>query len=191
VRDAAGRQSVRVDQDAAEVVDVGERRTGDDEAARRALAAVETSSRSALKEMRQLLTVLRGPEDPEAGPLPGLADIADLVTALTDGGVRVTAHVTDEPVRPALQLTAYRIVQESLTNAVKHAPGAAVAVDVHVEQGSLLVQITSTGQASATGGGGTGRDGIRARVAAAGGSAQIGPTADGWCVRAELPLVAS
>ena len=163
---------------------------GDTEAAARALGAVEASSRSALKEMRQLLTVLRGPDEAEAGPLPGLADITRLVDGLTAGRVDVTAGVTTASVPPALQLTAYRIVQEALTNAVKHAPGSSVAVDVRVEGASLLVDVTSTGPVPPQASGGSGLDGIRARVAAAGGTVQTGPAAEGWSVRADLPLVA-
>ena len=163
---------------------------GDTEAAARALGAVEASSRSALKEMRQLLTVLRGPDEAEAGPLPGLADITRLVDGLTAGRVDVTAAVTTDSVPPALQLAAYRIVQEALTNAVKHAPGSAVAVDVRLEGDSLLVDVTSTGPVPPQASGGSGLDGIRARVAAAGGTVQTGPAAEGWSVRADLPLVA-
>ena len=164
---------------------------GDQETARRALGAVEASSRSALKEMRLLLTVLRGPGDAEAAPLPGLADIAGLVGGLADGGVRITADVTTEPVPVDVQLAAYRVVQEALTNAVRHAPGSSVDVGVRADAGSLLVDVVSRGAAAPTPGGGTGLDGIRARVAAAGGTVQAGPTTDGWAVRAVLPLVAA
>jgi signal transduction histidine kinase len=108
---------------------------GDDQAARTALTAVESTSRTAMREMRQLLGVLRETpgNGPEAGaPAPGLADIATLVSNVRAGGVAVTADVSPGrgPVRAATQLCAYRIVQESLTNALKHAPGAIVTVQV-------------------------------------------------------------
>ncbi len=91
----------------------------------------------------------------------------------------------------AVQLCAYRVVQEALTNAVKHAPGAIVTVRVTCAEGMLRVVVDSSGGTRpqrAAEGSGLGLAGIRARVAAAGGQSRIGATASGWRVEAQLPL---
>ena len=169
---------------------------GDERAARAALGAVESSSRTAMREMRQLLGVLR--ERPGNGsevdaPAPGLADIETLVSNVRAGGVAVTADVTPAtvPVPSATQLCAYRVVQEALTNAVKHAPGAIVTIRVASAKDMLSVVVDSSGGARPqreADSGGLGLAGIRARVAAAGGQSYIGATATGWHVEAQLPV---
>jgi signal transduction histidine kinase len=173
---------------------------GDEQTARAALTAVESTSRAAMREVRQLLGLLRDVSADDArddaavdAPLPGLADIATLVGNVRAGGVAVTAQVLPEAaqVPAAVQLCAYRVVQEALTNAVKHAPGAVVTVRVSSADGALRVVVDSAGgmrAPRAEEGGGLGLAGIRARVAAAGGRSRIGATTDGWCVDAELPL---
>jgi signal transduction histidine kinase len=169
---------------------------GDEQAARAALTAVESTSRTAMREMRQLLAVLR--DRPANGserdaPAPGLTDIATLVNNVRAGGVAVTADLPAGTARvpAAVQLCAYRVVQEALTNAVKHAPGAIVTVQVTAAEGVLRVVVDSSGgtrpQREAEGSG-LGLAGIRARVAAAGGQSSIGATANGWRVDAQLPL---
>lgn len=160
---------------------------GDTAAARTALAAVESSSRGALREMRQLLGVLRDASDDGAAPAPGLADLTALVDGVRAAGVEVAAEVVAADVPVPAQLCAYRVVQESLTNAVKHGRGP-VDVEVRRTGGSLHVSVRSHGSGTAGGGTGTGLDGIRARVAAAGGTTRIGPLDGGWSVEAELPL---
>jgi signal transduction histidine kinase len=177
--------------------------SGDAATARTALSAVEASSRAAFREMRELLGVLRGiggaestedaDRDASRPPAPGLADIASLVDNVRLGGVAVTAESEGDPtdVPRAVQLCAYRVVQESLTNAIKHAPGAIVAVRV-VGSGQLLrVAVETTGGTPAggeVGSSGLGLVGIRTRVAAAGGRVRMGPTPSGWLVEAELPV---
>jgi signal transduction histidine kinase len=173
---------------------------GDEQTARAALAAVESTSRAAMREMRQLLGVLRDVSGDDIrsvtevdAPLPGLADIAALVDNVRAGGVAVTAQVLLESgqVPAAVQLCAYRVVQEALTNAVKHAPGALVTVRVSSAGGTLSVVVDSAGglrAPHAAEGGGLGLAGIRARLAAAGGQSRIGSTADGWRVDAQLPV---
>ena len=163
---------------------------GDEATARKALEAVEASSRSALKEMRELLTVLRDPGDTRSGPLPGLADVEELVERLRAGGVAVTSSVTSDPVPEALQLTAYRVVQEALTNAVRHAAGGAVDVDVRVDGAQLLVAVRSEGTGGPARDGASGVEGMRTRVTAAGGVLHAGRTGAGWTVEAALPLAA-
>jgi signal transduction histidine kinase len=141
--------------------------------------------------MREVLTVLREPGEPASAPLPGLADLASLAEGLTAGGVPVTSSVTTEPVPEGVQLTAYRVVQEALTNAVRHAPGAAVEVDVRVEGARLLVAVRSHGAAGPARPGGSGVDGMRARVTAAGGELRAGPVDGAWSVEASLPMGAA
>ena len=149
-----------------------------------------------MREMRQLLGVLRdrsGNVSETDAPPPGLADIATLVGNVRAGGVAVTAELQPETgqARPEVQLCAYRVVQEALTNAVKHAPGAIVTVRVTSAEGTLHVVVDSSGGTRArreAEGGGLGVAGIRARVAAAGGQSRIGATAHGWRVDAHLPL---
>ena len=177
--------------------------SGDTATARNAMSAVESSSRSALREMRELLGVLRGIGDAEAAenveedasrpPAPGLADIASLIDNVRLGGVAVTweseGDFTD--VSAAIQLCAYRVVQESLTNAIKHAPGAIVAVRVVGSGQMLRVAVETTGGTPAGGNvdsGGLGLVGIRTRVAAAGGKVRMGPVRSGWLVEADLPV---
>jgi signal transduction histidine kinase len=150
--------------------------------------------------MRQLLGVLRDVSGDDVrsvaeadAPLPGLADIAALVDNVRAGGVAVTAQVLPAAgqVPAGVQLCAYRVVQEALTNAVKHAPGALVTVRVSSAGGTLSVVVDSVGglrAPHAAEGGGLGLAGIRARVAVAGGQSRIGATMDGWRVDAQLPL---
>jgi signal transduction histidine kinase len=176
--------------------------SGDTATARTAMSAVESSSRSAMREMRELLGVLRGIGDAEIAenaegdasrpPAPGLADIASLVDNARLGGVAVTSEnegdFTDVPA--AVQLCAYRVVQESLTNAIKHAAGAIVTVRVVGSEQMLRVVVETTGGTPAgedVSSSGLGLVGIRTRVAAAGGRVRMGPTPSGWLVEAELP----
>ena len=169
---------------------------GDARAARVALGAVESSSRTAMREMRQLLGVLRDRRSDGSevdAPAPGLADIETLVSNVRAGGVAVTAEVSPASVRvpSATQLCAYRVVQEALTNAVKHAPGAIVTVRVAAAKEMLSVVVDSSGGARPqreADSGNLGLAGIRARVAAAGGQSYIGATATGWHVEAQLPV---
>jgi len=177
--------------------------SGDTSAARTALSAVESSSRTAMREMRELLGVLRGIGDAESAedadriasepPVPGLDDIASLVDNVRLAGVAVTAETHGDlaDVPRAVQLCAYRVVQESLTNAIKHAPGAIVAVRV-VGSGQLLrVAVETTGgspEGEGVGSGGFGLAGIRTRVAAAGGRVRMGPTPSGWLIEADMPM---
>jgi signal transduction histidine kinase len=169
---------------------------GDERAARAALRAVESTSRTAIREMRQLLGVLRGGPGPVVQsdlPPPGLADIAALVDNVRAGGVAVTADVPAETGQaPAdVQLCAYRVIQEALTNAVKHAPGALVTVRVTSAEGMLRVVVDSSGGAKAyraAESGGLGVAGMRTRIAAVGGQSCIGATAHGWRVDVQLPV---
>ena len=162
--------------------------------ARAALSAVESSSRSALQEMRQLLNVLRaGDAAATRLPMPGLSDLQGLVDGLRGQGVPVQLSVRGVDDLPeAVSVCVYRVVQEALTNAVKHAPGSPVAVDLVATDGDVLVAVENQAQhqAARLAGGGHGLRGMRERVAALGGEVTAGPTDDhpGWLLRARIPI---
>jgi signal transduction histidine kinase len=165
--------------------------SGDPMTARAAMTAVEASSRTAMGELRQMLGVLT--DEPGGSPAPGLGDLAALVDNVRAGGVVVELQCAGEldAVPQATQLGAYRLVQEAMTNAVKHAPGSLVSVRVRAADGCLFVEVESSGGSGTQqqrGGGGSGLDGLRARVAALSGQLCSERTADGWLLRAELPL---
>ncbi len=162
-------------------------------AARTALSAVESASRSALTEMRQLLGGLRAGDAGEYGPTPGLADLPSLVEGLRAQGVPVALSVGELGEVPgAASLAAYRVVQEALTNAVKHAAGSQVTVAVAASGGALLATVEDYAQQAAPQGErveGHGLAGMRERVAGLGGEVSAGPAGDhpGWRVRARIP----
>ena len=166
----------------------------DPAAAVRAMAAVENAGRQALDELRHLLGVLRPTPLPEAmQPQPVLAEIDPLVEEIRQAGLDVTltteGDVTGLPAR--VELSAYRIVQESLTNVVKHAgPGARARVRLANDGSSLLVEVTDDGSGATILPGAThGLIGMRERALLLGGSLDVGPGADGgFIVRARLPL---
>jgi signal transduction histidine kinase len=161
-------------------------------AARTALSAVESASRAALTEMRQLLGGLRAGDAGEYRPAPGLGDLPSLVEGLRTQGVAVTLSVDELGEVPgAASLAAYRVVQEALTNAVKHSAGSRVTVSVAASGGALLATVEDYAQAPPQGErvGGHGLAGMRERVAGLGGEVSAGPADDhpGWRVRARIP----
>jgi signal transduction histidine kinase len=164
-----------------------------------ALDAINTATRSALAELRALLTVLReGDPDghgpgADTAPLPALSDLPALGEQAGAANVTVRTRVDGDlaEVPRAVSLTGYRIVQEAVTNAVKHAAPTEVCVDVGVTRGLVTLEIINgpAGASAAPGGGaGAGLAGIRERVAAFGGEFAARPTAaGGWIVSATLP----
>ena len=170
---------------------------GDTEAARTAVTAVESSSRTAMREMRQMLGVLvdvgRERQSLPDSPAPRIADISTLAANLeaADVPVTVTIHGPVDGLPATVQLTVYRVVQEALTNALKHSPGAPVTVEVRAEQGTLRLTVTTIGgkvKVDKRESGGLGLSGSLARVEAMGGEFRAGATPDGWSVEARLPL---
>lgn len=166
---------------------------GDADAARQRMAAVETASRAAMQEMRQLLDVLREQQDHDRTPSPSAFDIEDLVEASRAGGLEISLEVHgDMAAVPASGgLAAYRIVQESLTNVMKHAPGARVTVRLDAHSTGTVLEVRNHGgvRRHESGDHGHGVIGMRERVAALGGTISIGPLddEDGWQVVAHLP----
>jgi signal transduction histidine kinase len=161
--------------------------------AREPLATIRRSAKTSLEEMRHLLGVLR--EDGDGGelaPQPGLAQLDELVERARGAGVDVTLDVSGEPreLAPGLDLSAYRIVQEALTNVRKHADGAPATVRVAWEPRALALEIRDRGPGGAgTNGNGHGLVGMRERVRVHGGELHAGPSAGGgFAVKARLPL---
>jgi signal transduction histidine kinase len=164
---------------------------GDSATARAAMSAVEASSRTAMGELRQMLGVLS--DDASEAPSPGIGDIAALVENVRTGGVVVDLEITGsfDAMPRATQLSAYRIVQEGLTNALKHAPGSLVQVRVCHAHDRLTVTVESSGGSRAQPAGdhtGFGLEGLRARVAALSGNLRSVRTTDGWLLDAEIPV---
>jgi signal transduction histidine kinase len=164
--------------------------------AARALASIEATSRDALREMRRLLGVLR---DESAGtdlaPAHGLADVGQLITGTADAGVRVQLEIRGDqrPVPPGVDLAAYRIIQEALTNVVKHAGTTASRVVVTYADDAICLEITDDGHGAPVGavaaGAGHGIAGMRERAGLFGGEFTAGPLPRrGFRVAARLPL---
>jgi signal transduction histidine kinase len=168
----------------------------DPAAAEKALATIEETTRSALAEMRQLLGILRadgGAEPAALMPAPGLADLDGLVADVGRSGVEVTLRVHgDRPaVPPGVDLSAYRVVQESLTNVLKHAGPAKAVVDVRYTETAVTVEVADDGRGAAAPAvpGGHGLAGMRERVAVHGGALDAGPIdGGGFRVFARFPL---
>lgn len=156
--------------------------------------AIRETARAALTEIRSMLDVLRTDDDDLPGRAsPGIAAIAGLVDAASAAGTPASLDVrlTDAPVPPAVDLAAYRIVQESLTNARRHAAGAPAAVAVEQQQDRLTVRVVNGRSAAAAtaNGSGYGIAGMRERAEALGGRVEAQPTGDGgFAVTALLPL---
>jgi hypothetical protein len=159
------------------------------------------ASRQALTELRRLLGVLRGPGQlPQAAPSPSLGDLGGVLDQVRGAGLMVALTVTGEAgaLGPGVELAAYRIVQEALTNALRQAAAPAAAVSLRYEPGYVTVSVTDTGPPCAAAGrprggelpGGFGLAGITERVASCGGTLTVGPTAaGGFAVTARLPAL--
>ncbi|GAA3438804.1 histidine kinase [Kutzneria kofuensis] len=162
------------------------------EEARRALASIEETSRAGLTELRQMLPLLRAADDGEPEPTeatPGLADLDTLVRRAAEVGVAVTVEIDGaRPLAAGLELSAYRIVQEAITNVIKHAGPARVTVVLRYAVDELIIEVADDGSGGVATTGGHGILGMRERVALYGGSLTAGPEPDGgFLVRAVLP----
>jgi signal transduction histidine kinase len=163
------------------------------ERAERAMRSVADTARAALGELRRMLGVLRS----EAGlaPQPDLAGVADLVASVDRAGLAVELRTwgSERPVGGVIGLTAYRIVQEALTNVLRHAHAERACVELGFDDDALVVRVTDDGRGTGEGssvGGGQGLVGMRERVAMVGGQLRIGPGSDGgFVVDARLPLL--
>ena len=168
--------------------------------AREVIESIKASSQDALDELRATLAVFRSAQFPSAqfpsaqdgrAPTPGLDRLDILVARTTEAGVPVDLVHDGERARmtATVELTAYRIVQESLTNVLRHAGPARATVRLTHAPDALLVEITDTGRGPAGDDGGQGITGMRARAGAVGGTLEAGPGRNGgFTVRARLPL---
>jgi signal transduction histidine kinase len=166
----------------------------DQERERQALETVEATGREALTEMRRLVGLLRQQGAmPEFAPQPSMSAVDLLVGTLREAGLPVELIVEGEPreLAPGLDLSAYRVIQEALTNALKYAGPASAWVTVRWKQGELELEIANDGLSEPGGDGvGHGLAGLRERVALVGGSLESGPrTGGGFVVKATLPIV--
>jgi signal transduction histidine kinase len=155
-----------------------------------ALATIEEASHAALDDLRRMLGVL-GAEEGGLRPSPGLAELSLLASAhrAAHGPVELAVDPAVESTPDSLRLTAYRLIQEALTNVGKHAPGASTRVEVRADGDHVVVQVDDDGQAMGPPGArlGYGLAGMRERVALFGGSLHAGPRDDGgFRVRAVL-----
>ena len=185
--------------------------------AAKAVDIIGQTAREALTELRRLLGVLRGPADvngrPVTAPAPSISALDEVLAPVRQAGITVNLRVEGRPGKlpPGVDLAAYRIVQEALTNTVKHSGAGEAAVTVTYEPGYVTVSVTDTGQAAVavslgrparkarpgssngsearpSASGGFGLAGIAERVASCGGSLTVGPAdAGGFSVTARLP----
>ncbi|MFI2487561.1 sensor histidine kinase [Promicromonospora kroppenstedtii] len=182
------------------------RQPGLDEAVQREFEEIAASSRRALGEMRGLLGILRGHDTAPTAPLPTLSDVTGLIESTRASGVEITyreahprgtgedagADADESAVPEVVGLTAFRVVQEALSNALRHAPGSAITVTVTDDGHELRVAVTNTApdrDDEPTPGARLGLAGIRERVTALGGVVSAGPTLDGgFEITATLPV---
>ncbi|MEV0824875.1 sensor histidine kinase [Nonomuraea rubra] len=174
------------------------------EQSKQALLAIESGGRAAMAELRHVMGLLAGPggerldgppDGPSDGlePQPGLDRLDALVERVRAAGVPVDVAVSPPgPLPPGIDLAAYRVVQEALTNTIKHAPGAAATVTIGQDGDWLEIEVTDTGGTRRaeprTTGGGRGLIGLRERLAVYGGALDAGPTAGGgFRVGARVP----
>jgi signal transduction histidine kinase len=162
--------------------------------AREALLAVEASGRTAMSELRHLLGLLApgGGEENMLVPQPGAARVPALVERVRAAGLSVELSVTGaRDLPPGVDLAAYRVVQEALTNVIKHAGTSHAAVVLEYRPDDLLITVTDDGRPATGPGGPAGRGliGLRERIGLYGGELDAGPRAGGgWRVRARIPL---
>jgi signal transduction histidine kinase len=163
-----------------------------------ALESIEAIGRTAQDELRVVLGLLRDGEDGTAplAPAPRLIDVKNLADTVRASGIPVELRMegTDRQLSPSLELSIYRVLQEALTNVVKHAPGATAAVELTVSDGKVRMVVRNDGGPGggavpqAALGAGHGIVGMRERIGAFGGWLVAGPAAGGFQVTAEIPL---
>jgi signal transduction histidine kinase len=165
--------------------------------ARDALAAIEVTSREALSGLRRMMTGLRhaepgsGPGQAPLGPAPGLADIERLAAMTLEAGVQVEVEWlgSREPLPADIDLSAFRIIQEAVTNVVRHAGTDRCLVWIDQQDGYLSIEVTDSGRGGSPAGTGYGITGMRERAALLGGDFSAGPRpGGGFQVAARLPV---
>ncbi|MFD5281593.1 sensor histidine kinase [Streptomyces rubrogriseus] len=163
----------------------------DPEQARTALTTIKDQSKEALGEVRQVLDTLRTPGDAPRAPAPGLDRLPELVEQAASAGLTVEVEGKPPRLSPGTDLAAFRIVQEALTNVVRHSGSRHARVRLGRDGGTLLLRVDDDGPATGAeaGGSGNGLAGMRERAAALGGTIEAGPRPDGgFRVLAALPI---
>ena len=165
----------------------------DQERERQSLEVIEATGREALTEMRRLVGLLReSGAMPEFSPQPSMRTVDVLVGTVREAGLPVEIEIEGEPreLPPGVDLSAYRVIQEALTNALRYAGPAQAWVTVRWKETGLELEIANDGRSEpGEGGGGHGLTGLRERVALVGGSVDSGPRpGGGFVVRAHLPI---
>jgi signal transduction histidine kinase len=158
--------------------------------ARDALQTVEKTARTAISELRGLLGVLRADAEHDFQAAPGLDDLPELLDTARSAGLEVSHGVYGDPreVPSAVAVSAYRVVQEALTNVVKHSGAGHVDVRMRYLDSALEIEVADDGHGRPSGGSGFGLVGMRERVAVHGGTLEAGPRrSSGYLVRASLP----
>jgi signal transduction histidine kinase len=168
----------------------------DPEEAKQSLAAISATSRGTLTEIRRLLGVLRADDSGGYQPAPGLGELTRLVAEVESAGLPVVVRCEggEAELPPGVDLTAYRIVQEALTNVIKHAGPAHATVTIGYEPGAVRLEVVDDGRGvnGRSSGGGHGLLGMRERVGVYGGTLETGPIAGGgYRVAARLPYGAA
>jgi signal transduction histidine kinase len=161
---------------AAEVLDADPAR------ARAAMERIADTGRESLVELRRALGMLRGESPADGAPQPGLARLDDLIRTLGETGLRIEHRVVGEPapLSPGVDLALYRVVQEALTNTLRHADARHAVVEIAHASDAVRVRITDDGRnVTEPAGAGRGLLGIRERIGMLGGAVELGPLADG------------
>jgi signal transduction histidine kinase len=161
------------------------------DSSRASLEAIQSSGRQALRELRRLLGVLRDAElSPTLGPQPGLEDVKSLVEQARSAGTPVDVSVVGvAPSLPAgLDLAAFRIVQEALTNVLKHAPGRSTNVLIGYRFDGLELEVVNEADSAPFNRRGHGIVGMRERAMLYGGTLEAGPASGCFRVNARLPI---
>jgi len=165
------------------------------EQAREALVAIKAASADAMRDLRSILGLLRDAESERPRqPAPGLAQLAGLLDTIRRVGIDVTTTGDLAPSLPgSVDLTAYRVIREALTNVVRHAPGSKARLSIRREAAELDIEVENerppAGGHDARAGAGLGLAGMQERVQAVGGTVEAGPTASGgFAVNVRLPL---
>jgi signal transduction histidine kinase len=158
---------------------------------RGALSSIEHSGREALAELRRLVAAVRPGDDLPSAPQPGLAQVSALAAQLRSAGLDVVVRQDGRPfpLPAGVDLSAYRIVQEALTNTLRHAHATTAEVTLRYEPGVVELDVVDDGTGNGGGGGGMGLVGMHERATMLGGVLEAGPTAHGgFRVRARLPV---
>jgi signal transduction histidine kinase len=162
--------------------------------AREALAAVERTAREALHDLRTLLGVLRSDGSTEKRPQPGVERLPELMRSFAEAGLQIESRISvSGPLTTTADVSVFRIVQEALTNCLRHAPGAPVQLEVRQDGDTVRIDVHNGPAApSSSAGAGRGLEGMRQRVKMFAGEMSAGPAADGgWRVSVRLPVEAS